>query len=127
MGALGRGLVAGAIGAAVQSLFFVATRRWTPAPTTLPRELQKPEIAARKESPRETVARRTVDNMMKRGPLEGDAKEKVASAIHYAFGAMWGGLYALCRESFPTSPVLFGAGVWMASGNFLLPAFRLAA
>ena len=127
LGALLRGLAAGALGAGVQSVFFKATRRWAPEPTRLPRELQKPEPEAQGESSLETIARRTVDGMMQRGPLAPETKSAVGSAVHYGFGAAWGGLYALCRESFRTSPVLFGLGVWMASDNLLLPAFRVAA
>lgn len=127
LGALARGLVAGAIGAGVQSLFFRATQRWAPAPTKLPRQLQKPEPQAQAESPLQTAARRTVEGLMQRGPLPEEAKAAAGTAVHYLFGAGWGGLYALARESFPTSPVLFGIAVWLASDNLLLPAFRLAA
>jgi len=127
LGAVARGLIAGAVGAAAQSLFFLATKRYLPKPTRLPPELQKPERQAKGESPPETVARRTVEGLMQRGPLSQDAKSTATSAVHYLFGAAWGGVYALCRESFRTSPLLFGLGVWMASDNLLLPAFRVAA
>ena len=127
LGALARGMIAGAIGAGAQSLFFLATRRWTPKPTGLPAHLRKPEPEAQDESSLQTVARRTVDGLMQRGPLEGEQKSRAASAVHYVFGAIWGGLYGLCRESFRTSPLAFGFGVWMASDNLLLPAFRIAA
>lgn len=123
-----RGLFAGAAGALVQNLFFAATARIAPAPTKVPPQLGKPEPQARKENSLETVGRRLVDNMMKRGPLEGDQKRRVAAAVHYGFGAAWGGLYALLRESLPALPAsLFGLGVWMASDNLLLPAFRVSA
>lgn len=127
LGALLRGMVAGAIGAGFQSLFFKATARWSPPPTRLPKELQKPERQAQKESSLQTVARRTVEGLMKRGPLSEESKTAAGTAVHYLFGAGWGGLYGLCRESFPTSPVLFGIGVWLASESVLLPAFRVAA
>ena len=127
LGALARGLIAGALGAGAQSLFFMATRRWTPKPTELPEELRKPEPQAQQESSLQTVARRTVEGLMQRGPLSLERKSVAGTVVHYLFGAAWGGLYALCRESFRTSPVLFGMGVWMASDNVILPAFRLAA
>jgi hypothetical protein len=127
LGALARGLIAGAAGAAAQSLFFSATRRWAPEPSKVPPGQGKPERQARKESNLETVARRTVQDLMKRGPLDAARKQRAASAVHYFFGAVWGGLYGLWRESFRTSPFLFGVGVWMASDNLLLPAFRVAA
>lgn len=127
LGAVARGLVAGAVGAGAQSLFFLATKRLAPTPTKLPRALQKPEAKAKNESSPETVARRTVDGLMQRGPLSPEAKSRAGRAVHYLFGAAWGGVYALCRESFRTSPFLFGIGVWMASDNLILPAFRVAA
>ncbi|GAC1339057.1 MAG: hypothetical protein NVS2B9_06250 [Myxococcales bacterium] len=127
-GILLRGLVAGAAASLAQNLFFGATARIAPAPTKVPPQLGKPEPQARKENGLETVSRRLVDNMMKRGPLEGDRKQRVATAIHYGFGAVWGGVYALLRESMPALPAsLFGLGVWMASDNLLLPAFRVSA
>ena len=127
LGAVVRGMIAGAIGAGAQALFFKATARWMPKPTRLPKDLQKPEPEAKDETPLQTVARRSVEGMMQRGPITAETKDAAGSAIHYLFGAAWGGVYALCRETFRTSPVLFGIGVWMASDNLLLPAFRVAA
>ncbi len=125
LGAVVRGMIAGAIGAGVQSLFFKATARWKPKPTRLPEELQTPD--AQEESPLQTVARRSLEGLMQRGPVAPETTAAAGSAVHYLFGAGWGGLYALCRESFRTSPVLFGIGVWAVSDNLLLPAFRVAA
>jgi hypothetical protein len=127
IGALARGMVAGALGAAAQSIFFTATKRWAPEPTSVPKGLGKPEPEAEEESSLQTVARRTVEGLMRRDPLGDEEKAAAGKAIHYLFGAVWGGVYALCRESFRISPLLFGAGVWMASDNLLLPAFRVAA
>ncbi len=125
LGAVMRGILAGAIGAGVQSLFFKATQRWSPTPTKLPPELQEPE--AKDESSLQTVARRTIDGLMQRGPITKETKSAAGSALHYLAGAGWGGLYALCRESFRTSPVLFGIGVWLANDNLILPALRVTA
>jgi hypothetical protein len=127
LGALARGLVAGAIGAGVQSLFFLATKRWMPKPSEVPPELSRPEPEARGETSLETVARRATEGLMQRGPLDAGTKSVASSAVHYAFGAAWGGLYGLARESRRVSPIGFGAVVWMASDNFLLPLFRVAA
>ena len=127
LGAVARGVIAGAIGAGAQSLFFRATQKLAPPRTKVPPELGKPERKARSESGLQTVARRTVEGLMQRGPLDKAQKARAASVLHYLFGAMWGGVYALCRESFRTSPMLFGAGVWIASDNLILPAFRVAA
>jgi hypothetical protein len=127
LGALARGLAAGAIGAGMQSLFFLATKRWMPKPSHVPPELGKPEDEAKDETNLETVARRTTEGLMQRGPLDAGTKQAASSVVHYAFGAAWGGLYGLTRASTRVSPVGFGALVWMASDNFLLPLFRLSA
>ena len=124
MGALARGLVAGAIGAGGQSLFFKATASLMPKPTKI---RAKPEAKAQKETSLETVARRTTEGLMQRGPLDVAQKKRAASAVHYLFGAAWGGLYGLLRETTRVSPLLFGAAVWMLSDNLLLPLFRVAA
>ena len=127
LGALARGMAAGAIGAGVQSLFFRATRRWMPKPTQVPPELGKPEPEARGETSLETVARRTANGLMQRGPIDDRTRSALGTLVHYGFGAAWGGLYGLLRESTRVSALGFGALVWMASDNLLLPAFRLSA
>ena len=127
LGALARGLLAGAIGAGVQSLFFLTTRRWAPEPTRPPPGAAGPEPEAHDETNLQTVARRLTEDMMQRGPVSPERKTRAASAVHYFFGAAWGGLYGLCRESFRVSPLGFGAAVWVAGDNVLLPAFHAAA
>jgi hypothetical protein len=127
IGALVRGLAAGALGAGAQSLFFLATRKWAPRPSELAPNFGKPEPEAAAESTIETMARRTTDGLMQRGPIDERTKKAAGTLVHYAFGAGWGGLYGLVRESTRVSAVGFGAFVWMASDHLLLPAFRLAA
>jgi len=127
LGALWRGMIAGALGAGAQSLLFKLTAKWRPEPTRIPPELGKPERQARGETSLQTVARRTVEGLMQRGPLTAEQKDLAASVIHSLFGAVWGGFYGLVRESFRIPPQLFGALVWMVSDNLLLPAFRVAA
>lgn len=113
LGALARGMIAGALGSAAQSLFFKVVKA---PPPSHPRD----------ESSLQTVARRTLEGLADRAPLEPEEKARAASVIHYLFGAAWGGLYGLIRESFRIPPQAFGALVWMASDNLLLPAFRVA-
>ena len=119
LGALGRGLLAGAIGAGAQSVFFKLVK--APPPTKPPPGEGKPEG-------NDVTALEAVSGRLEglTGRDLGD-KSRVASAIHYLFGAMWGGLYGLARESFRMPPQLFGVLVWALSDNVLLPAFRLAA
>src|SRR5262245_29557929 len=123
LGALARGLVAGAAGSLAQSVFHKATRRVRPPS---PRGVfEPPEPAQVGEPSTETVARRLVEEMMQRGPLTPRQKRVGGRLVHVGFGAAWGGLYGLLRESLPRrggglAGVAFGALVW-ALGDELIP------
>jgi hypothetical protein len=125
LGALARGLAAGALGTGAQDVFFRATARWKPRPVELPPGEGKPD--GQGENNVETVARRFTECMMMRGPLEGEAKQRAGTAVHYLFGAAWGALYGLWRESGRAPVSAFSLTVWMVGDNFLLPLFRLSA
>ena len=130
LGALVRGLAAGAVGSAVQSRFFALTRSLAPHGSSA--AFEPPEAAQREERATETVARRFVEGMMKRGPLDAEQKERGATAVHYALGAAFGAAWGLVRESFPDldrplGVAGFGAAAWMIGDNLLYPAFRLGA
>jgi hypothetical protein len=119
LGAFARGLLAGAIGAGAQSLFFKLVK--APRRTRLPEGVGKPEGD---DVPALHALASRLEGLT--GRDLGD-KARVATAIHVLFGAMWGGVYGLVRESFRMPPQLFGVLVWALSDNVLLPAFRLAA
>ena len=127
--ALLEGIVAGAIGAGVQSLFFRATAKIAPKP---PKDaFRAPEPEQANENALETTARRLVEDLAQRGPLDETQKARLGEAVHYGFGAGWGGLYGLVRASYPRAWSAGGVGafslaVWMLGDNVLLPAFRLA-
>lgn len=130
LGALVRGLAAGAAGAAAQSLFFELTRAF--APHGRPDGWLPPEAAQRDEKATETVARRFVEGMMQRGPLDEEAKARGAKAVHYALGAAFGVTWALTRESFPgiarpLGAAGFGVAAWAVGNDVLYPLFRLGA
>jgi hypothetical protein len=125
LGALARGLFAGAAGAGVQSLFFRATANVAPGQSEPSERETKPD--GQDETELQTVSRRFAEGLMQRGPLEGAAKNRAASAAHFLFGAAWGGLYGLWRESGRAPASLFGLAVWMLSDNLILPLFRLSA
>jgi uncharacterized membrane protein YagU involved in acid resistance len=125
------GLIAGAVGAGVQSLFFRSTARIMPKP---PKDaFMPPEEEQHDESALETVARRAVEDLAQRGPLEARDKRHLGQAVHYAFGAAWGGLYGILRASYPrrlwnvSGVAAFSLGVWMLGDNVILPVFRLSA
>lgn len=131
LGALVRGFFAGALGSAAQSGFFKLAAPLTPES---PRDVfHPPEQAQNNESQTETVARRLVEKFAQRGPLDAEQKERAATLVHLGFGAMWGGLYGLARESAPglvDTPLgvaAFSAGVWALGDNALLALVRIAA
>lgn len=129
LGAVTRGLVAGAVGAGVQSGFFRLTASITPK--TPEGVFDPPEREQENETATQTVARRATEFSGRRPPSE-KTKARGAQLVHYGFGAMWGAVYALSRETWPqvgtpAGLAAFSTGVWMASDNMLLPAMRLAA
>jgi hypothetical protein len=128
LGALVRGLAAGAVGSAVQSRFLHLTRGIAPHGSS--RVFYPPEDAQRHERATETVARRFVEGLMKRGPLDREQKKRGAQAVHYAVGSVFGAAWALVRESHPAlrGPLGiagFGVAAWMIGDNLLYPVFRL--
>jgi hypothetical protein len=129
MRALLEGIAAGAIGSATQDLFFRVARPVTPA---TPRDAFTPvEPEQASENALETTARRLVEGLAQRGPLDERAKERLGNALHYGFGAAWGGLYGLLRASYPSlwsagGVAGFSLGVWALGDNLLLPALRVA-
>lgn len=129
LGALARGLAAGAVGSAVQDLFFKATAKI--APPTPKHVFSPPERDQIEENATETVARRFVEQFMQR-PLSAEGKAKGATIVHYAFGAGLGGAYGLLRETIPAlhrpaGVLAYGVGAWMFGDNIVIPAFRLGA
>ena len=132
LGALFRGLVAGALGAAAQNLFFRVTASVAPKS---PRDVfRAPEPEQVNETATQTLGRRFVERLMQRGPLAEDTRQKAGDIVHYAFGAVWGGLYGITRESVGAyllpSPLLvagFSTAVWAIGDEIALPAFRLSA
>lgn len=129
LGAVARGIVAGACGAAVQSVFFKATESVTPSsPAGV---FEPPDPIQENESSPETVARRAVESFAMRGEMSARGKQRAGQVVHYGFGAMWGVSYALARESTPwmSTPLgimAFSTGVWTLADNALLPAMKLA-
>jgi uncharacterized membrane protein YagU involved in acid resistance len=129
LGAVVRGMLAGAVGSLAESVFFRATA--SVAPATPPDAFQPPEPGQRDEVATQTVARRWGEQFMQRGPLTPEQRKRAGNLVHYAFGAAWGMDWAILRESVPAlaSPggaVAFGTAAWLASDNVILPAFQLS-
>lgn len=127
LGALFRGLVAGAIGSAAQSLFLAATKKI--APSSSSESFHPPEPEQENEQSTETIARRVFEGLMQRElPID---KSTAGQAVHFGFGAGWGALYGLTAASAPSlaTPLGgagFGLAVWAVSDDLLLPAFKLS-
>lgn len=128
LGAVARGLVAGAAGSLVQTAFFRATARL--APPTPEGIFSPPEEMQLEEEVTQTVARRVVEGLMHRGPIRD--KPRAGEVVHYAYSAAWGGVYGLIRGTTPAiatpaGVLAFGTTVWALSDTVILPAFQLTA
>jgi hypothetical protein len=130
LGSLVFGALAGAAGSLVQNLFFKATAKAAPKPPE--GAFEPPEAEQRGEQPTETVARRVVEDLAARGPVDDETKKRGNAVVHYTFGSLWGAAYGLARESIPALETVPGALawstlVWAVSDNLILPTFRLGA
>ena len=127
LGAVGRGLAAGLAGSWAIGTFFKLTGKIAPAP---PRGFEPPDELQKREMPTHTIARRGVEDFMRAGPLDEKAKAKLGEAVHFGFGAGWGALYGLVRETLPLGAIAgivgFGTAVWAISDGAILPAFKLS-
>jgi uncharacterized membrane protein YagU involved in acid resistance len=128
VGAFAAGLAAGFVGSLAQSLFFAWTRKLAPQPASVAFEPVEPEQIG--ELPTQTVARRVLEHVVQRGPLEH--KAGAAQLVHLGFGSAWGSAYGLFAGTLPQrhtlkSGLAFGLVVWLASDDILLPAFKLSA
>lgn len=129
LGALVRGIVAGAAGSLAMSLFFSVTKKLGLAPEPPREAFDPPEPAQRDESETQAIARRFIEQLMQRGPIEH--KDLGGHLVHYAFGAGWGAAYGLATPSLrglATLPgaLVFGSLVWAVSDHVIVPGFRLA-
>lgn len=129
LGALARGLLAGAFGSAVQDLFFQVTGKF--APRTPKEVFTPPEREQLEESETQTIARRFMNDFLQR-PISDAGKARGATVVHYAFGAALGGAYGLLRESVPAlrrpaGALAFGLGAWVVGDNLVVPALKLGA
>jgi uncharacterized membrane protein YagU involved in acid resistance len=127
VGAFAAGLVAGFVGALAQNLFFAWTKQLAPQPASGAFEAPEPEQIG--ELPTQTVARRVVDHVVQRGPLE--PKAGAAQVVHLGFGSAWGSAYGLLAGTLPQRDLLksgltFGFIVWLVSDDLLLPASKLS-
>ena len=128
LGSFCAGILAGAAGAFTLNLYFKLMKDQAFLLSSGSFTSSEPE--QQHETPPQTVARRTVELLARRAPLE--QKGHGGELVHYTFGALWGGLYGLVAGTFPRARTAlggaaFGVVVWAVSDNLILPAFRLSA
>jgi hypothetical protein len=128
IGALLRGVVAGALGTAAMDALLFARYRRSGGTTPFARWELSADLSSWDEAPAPAqVGRRLVEGLFQ---IKIDAKRVplVNNVTHWAFGILNGAQYGLVAESLPSSRARyglpFGAAVW-ASGYVLLPAAKL--
>ena len=113
VGAIGRGLVAGALGTAAMTAYQTAVAKARGSePSTTPAE----------------VAKRIIRGVLQR-EVSDDRTEALNNAMHWTYGTTWGAVYGVAQGS-PYARTLrpgliFGTLVWCAS-LVQLPALGLA-
>ncbi|MBA3508566.1 MAG: DUF1440 domain-containing protein [Thermoleophilaceae bacterium] len=113
LGAVGKGLVAGAVG--------------TAAMTAVQTAVAKARDQEDSTTPAE-VAKRIIRGVLQRDVPE-EKTELLNNVMHWGYGTSWGAVYGLVQGTVAGSAfkhgALFGAGVWSAS-LVQLPAMKLA-
>lgn len=127
IGALTRGLVAGAIGTGVMTAYqlAVAKAKEGASDDAPPAEPDAPADPWEGAPAPAQLARRVIEGVFQRdvGP---ERIGTLTNVTHWGYGVMWGGLYGLLAGSAPrTRPlpagVAFGTGVWASSYAALVP------
>jgi putative membrane protein len=81
------------------------------------------------ENPTVKVAQAITRPLLQR-ELTKDEKSKAGMVVHYAFGALMGGLYGLICEAKPAAHAGFGtvyaAALWLAGDEVAVPALKLS-
>ena len=113
IGAVGKGLVAGAIGTGAMTAYQMAVAKARDSgSSTVPAE----------------VGKRVVRGVFQRRVSE-ERTDQINQAMHWGYGTSWGALYGIAEASVDRSPVrhglVLGALVWGAS-LIELPAMKLA-
>lgn len=125
VGALGRGLVAGAIGTGVMTGYQILVARLRAGDQEEAGDDGPPADPWEEAPAPALVAKRVIEGVFRR-EVSPDRIGLLTNATHWAYGVGWGGLYGLmagsARGSRPLRDGLaFGAGVWGASYATLVP------
>lgn len=118
---VGKGIMAGVIGGLVGSM---ALRAWM----TLMSQVQKDTIIPDQNGPAHQVAA-IVAYQFTGEQLSGSRRLLAGEAVHYAFGAVTGGIYGALAEYQPwttgAAGTLFGTGVFLAADESSMPLLGL--
>lgn len=111
LGAVAKGLFAGAAGTAVMTASQLAYyKAYDVQPSDTPAQ----------------VGKRVIEGLLQRGPVGEEQMETLNNAMHWGYGTGWGVLYGLARpRGGVRSGLLFGLSVWSAS-LVHLPAMKLS-
>lgn len=132
IGLLGKGVLAGVTGTAAMTLAQTQLMPRIPfskLPSAYePKEPRYPdEVEAKEEPATEVAARRFVEGVAHRR-LTGKQKKWAGHAVHFATGAVFGGLFSLLAPRKPKlhHGLLWGTFVWAVNDNLVLPLLRVA-
>jgi uncharacterized membrane protein YagU involved in acid resistance len=120
LGALGRGLIAGATGTAVMTAYqlAVAKAQGKPLETPVPRTWADAPPPAQ-------VVKKTADAIGKGRKITKNDVPLVTNAMHWTYGIAWGLAYGLAARKLRPSPVkgaaALGTGVWASAYAELVP------
>ncbi|HZR28403.1 MAG TPA: DUF1440 domain-containing protein [Terriglobales bacterium] len=94
---------------------------------------QRPQQEPQKQPPEPDATMRAAEKISEKvlkHPLSIEQQKKTGPWIHYAFGAIMGGLYGVATEYVPQvksgSGLAFGAVLFVGADEIAVPAFRLS-
>ncbi len=125
-----KGLFAGIAGGLLASFLMEQFQAvWSKAAEEFKASDDKQESSAQKE-PATVKAAKAISEGLTRKKLSADRKVVAGEAVHYAMGAVSGAIYGLAAELSPLATagdgLAFGASVWLAADNAIVPALGFA-
>ncbi len=128
---LTKGLVAGVAGGVLASFLmeqFQAFWSWT-AEELKSDEAKQSEESSAKEEPATVKAAQAISQSLTGKKIPKKKRAAAGEAVHYAMGAASGAVYGVAAELSPLATIgeglAFGASVWMAADNAIIPALGL--
>jgi hypothetical protein len=124
VGAVARGLVAGAVGTATMDTFLFARYRRSGGDSSAEQWESSAGVTSWEQAPAPAlVGKRLVEGLFGI-QLAPSRARLVNNVMHWAYGILNGAQYGIVAESLPTARLPFGATVW-AGDYVILPAAKL--